>query len=153
MHDHHGPGAGCVWGGCNKGHCETHEVMTVNVGYGNFSWEPSTSYCNKLIRSEVMNYSTQNHEIVILFKCWCVFKDPWFKALLSLLFNLLIKADLLSSLSSIYWHLEHTDLLVYDCPNFTVSSKAKERRWWKSSLPKTPFLTGHLCALKTHSQC
>lgn len=112
----------------------------------------STSYCKKLIWSQVMNYSIHNHQILILFKCQCVFKDPWFKALLSLLFNLLIKADLLSSLSSIYWHLKHTDFLVYDCPNFTGSSKAKELRWWKSSLPNTPFLTGHLCALKTHFQ-
>lgn len=113
----------------------------------------STSYCKKLIWSEVMNYSIQNHQILILFKCRCVFKDPWFKALLSLLFNLLIKADLVSSLRSIYWHLKPIDLLVYDCPNFTGSSKAKELRRWKSSLPNTPFLTGHLCALETHFQC
>lgn len=86
----------------------------------------STSCCKKLIWSEVMNYSMRNHHILILFTCWCAFKDPWFEALLSLLFSRPINADLLSSTSPRGWHLKGIDLLVSDRPNYSGTAKGKE---------------------------
>lgn len=90
----------------------------------------STSCCKKLIWSKEMNYSMRNHHILILFTCWCALKDPWFKALLSLLFSRPpppppINADLLSSTSPLGWHLKGIDLLGSDCPNYSGTSKAR----------------------------
>ena len=123
------------WWGCDKGPCEMHEAIsnqTLAMGQFFKSWS-----CLLLKKQKKMNLEWSNewfytnHQILILFKCWLYFKRPMIQSTPFTLLNPLIKADLLPSLSQIYWYSKCIDLLLCDCPNYAGTSKALELCWWK----------------------
>lgn len=103
--------------GGDKGQWKKEEVVKINFGCAKFSEEPALL--------TVKNWSGA--------KWWIIPSKITnsFQALLSLLFNPLIKADLLSSLSPMYWHLKCTIVLICYFPNYTGTCNAQELCWWK----------------------